>query len=80
MSATIMQQYPSNMMALLTCRSLEQRLILSAGTQARAGRGPSAHGLIVLDVALWGGEDQTWGPVPAANKGSGTCWGLPSLL
>ena len=73
-------QYSSNLMALLTCCSLEQRLILCVGAQERAGREPSAHGLTVLDVALWGGEDETWGPVPAANKGSRTPWGSPTHL
>lgn len=76
----IRRQYSSDLLALLTCCSLERRLVLSAGAQARAGREPSAHGLTVIDVALWSGEDEPWGPVPAANKGSRTSWGLPTHL
>lgn len=74
MAATITRQYSSNLLALLTWCSLARRQILCTGAQ------PSADGLIVLHVALWGGEDKTWGPVLAANKGSGTSWGMTTHL
>lgn len=65
-------------LALLTCCSMERRH--SRCVQARTAREPLVHGLIVLGIALWSAEDETWGPVPAANKGSRPSWGLPTHL
>lgn len=75
--------YCSNLrvnVALLTCCSMERRHIRCVGIQARTAREPMVHGLVVLGVALWSAEDETWGPVSAASKGSCTSWGLPTHL
>lgn len=42
------------------------------GTWTTGGRERVVQGLIAPFIALWSAEDETWGPVPAASKGSRT--------